>query len=152
MTLVQGTAPDPRHQYVWWRGSWWTWAYGSWYLYTEARQSQEPNGYPDMRPATGPSAEGRRCRGGMVSVAPGQRAYRHWHRAQLVAVSKALDELRVDEIVAFVSVPATQACPAESAPDERAVAQFSGFIENGGIFRLMGAKANRKSAPEEEGE
>ena len=75
MTLVQGTAPDPRHQYVWWRGSWWTWAYGSWYLYTEARQSQEPNGYPDMRPATGPSAEGRRCRGGMVSVAPGRYRY-----------------------------------------------------------------------------
>ncbi|CAE7476089.1 COG7, partial [Symbiodinium microadriaticum] len=29
----------------------------------------------------------------------------------------------------------------------RAGAQFSGCIENGGIFRLMGAKANRKSDP-----
>ena len=29
----------------------------------------------------------------------------------------------------------------------RAGAQFSGFIENGGIFRLMDAKANRKSDP-----
>ncbi|CAE7325481.1 unnamed protein product [Symbiodinium sp. KB8] len=32
-----------------------------------------------------------------------QRAFRHWQRAQLLAVSKALDELRADEIVAFVS-------------------------------------------------
>ena len=52
MTLVQGTAPDPRRQYVWWRGSWWTWAYGSWYLYTEARQSQGMHRLPS-RTASG---------------------------------------------------------------------------------------------------
>ena len=43
MMSVQGAAPDPRRQYSWWRGSWWTWEHGGWYLYTEARQSQEPN-------------------------------------------------------------------------------------------------------------
>ena len=72
MTWVQGTAPDPRHQYVWWRGSWWTWAYGSWYLHTEARLSQEPNRYPhaagDRSICRGPAVPWRDGFGGTTTV------------------------------------------------------------------------------------
>ena len=72
MTLVQGTAPDPRRQYVWWRGSWWTSAYGSWYLYTEARQSQEPNrnthAAGDRSICRGPAGSWRDGFGGTTTV------------------------------------------------------------------------------------
>ena len=72
MTLVQGTAPDPRRQYVWWRGSWWTWAYGSWYLYTEARQSQESNqnthAAGDRSICRGPAGSWREGFGGTTTV------------------------------------------------------------------------------------
>ena len=122
---------SPRRQYVWWRGSWWTWAYGGWYLYTEARQSQEPNrnthAAGDRSICRGPAGSWRDGFGGTTTVstrsipdwmhrlpsrtasgghcvpAPeavdriasqpsacsGQRAFRHWQRAQLLAVSKA---------------------------------------------------------------
>ena len=72
MTSVQGTAPDPRRQYVWWRGSWWTWAHGGWYLYTEARQSQEPNrnthAAGDRSTCRGPAGPWRDGSGGTMTV------------------------------------------------------------------------------------
>ena len=50
--------PDPRCQYIWWRGSWWTWEYGSWYLYTEAGQSRRHPKQPCLQQVHLPRAGG----------------------------------------------------------------------------------------------